>query len=116
MKFSIKGKVGKERYYIDGREVTRRAYERAMEAEKPALFREGYATGGQQPSCWPMTHTRGLACHKSQVKAMNERNAKRGCSVTYAPDGKPIIPDRGEYRRVLEIEGMHNNDGNGSRD
>ena len=52
-----------------------------------------------------------LGCHPSQVEALNERNRKRGVSVTYDRFGRAVIPDRNERRKLLEVEHMHDNEG-----
>lgn len=68
-------------------------------------WEEGTGFGGQQTTTYPM-ESDALACHPSQVEAMEARNKKHGIRVNYKPDGTAVIPDRGERRRLLRLEGM----------
>jgi hypothetical protein len=88
-------------YYLDGREVSEAEY-RAVYAPAgvPA------AGGWKKP-----LKSEALAVHPSQVAAANERNRRAGCSVTYAADGTAVVPDRGERKKLLKIEGFHDRDG-----
>lgn len=92
-------------YYLDGKEVT--------EAEYEAVYPPAESVAGVMFGGWtkPLLSD-ALAVHPSQVKEAEERNARRGCSVTYrADDGRAIIPDRGERKRLLKIEGLHDRSG-----
>lgn len=57
-----------------------------------------------------------MACTTRQIPAMMERNAKEGLRVDYNPEtGAPILRSREERRRLMRIEGLHDNQG-GYRD
>ncbi len=58
--------------------------------------------------CWPLK-CEALACHPTQVKALNERNKKHGINVEYDRKGFAIIPDQAAYRRLMKAEGVHQN-------
>lgn len=60
------------------------------------------------PQCWPMV-SEALAVHPKQVQEANERNRKHGVSVTYDRKGMAVIPDRNERRKLLRLEGFHDN-------
>ena len=62
------------------------------------------------PKCWPMV-SEALACHPNQVKKMNARARKHNLGVHYSRDGRCHIPDRGERKRLMRLEKMHDNEG-----
>ncbi len=45
------------------------------------------------------------------ILELRERNAKHGLDVEYRPDGKPVLRDRAQRRKLLRIEGKHDNQG-----
>lgn len=61
-------------------------------------------------SCWPMT-SQALAVHPEQVGEANERNRVHGVGVQYDPTGLAHIPDRAERKKLLRLEGKHDNNG-----
>lgn len=90
-------------YFLDGKEVTREEYEKVYPPPEGVPMAGGWSR--------PLLSD-ALAVHPSQVAEANARNARRGCSVTYDPkDGRAVIPDRAERRKLLKIEGMHDRDG-----
>lgn len=52
-----------------------------------------------------------LRVHPKQVKQANARNKRHGISVQYKADGTAVIPDRGEYKRLMKLEGCFDKDG-----
>lgn len=72
------------------------------------LFAAGYAGGHSNGSGWPMV-SEALACDPRQVKQHQERARRHGINVTYRPDGCVEIPDRGERKKLLKLEKMHDN-------
>lgn len=92
-------------FYLEGKEVTEAEYRRVFPEPTPGLPMSSMAWSRPQESD-------ALAVHPSQVDEANERNRRRGCSVTYRrDDGRAIVPDRGERKKLLKIEGMHDRDG-----
>lgn len=61
-------------------------------------------------TCWPMV-SEALAVHPSQVATANARNKRHGVNVVYDKNGAAHIPDRGERKRLLKLEGFHDNNG-----
>lgn len=60
---------------------------------------------------WRNFKSDGLAVHPDQCELAEQRNKLHGCSVTYdREDGRAIIPDRAERKRLLRIEKFHDND------
>lgn len=53
----------------------------------------------------------GLAVHPKQVEQANARNRRHGVNVVYDQKGMAHIPDRTERKRLLRLEGMHDNSG-----
>lgn len=94
-------------YLIDGRVVSKAQFD----AEFPDHeIIPGTVPIGHQPGAWPLESV-ALACHPKQVQAMNERNARNGVSTRYKPDGTAVIPDRGDRKKLLRLEGLHDNNG-----
>ncbi len=62
------------------------------------------------PSCWPMV-SEALAVHPDQVEAARARAKRHGVSVEYMADGRAVLPDRNERRRLLRLEGFHDRQG-----
>lgn len=92
-------------YYLEGKEVTEAEYEAVFPPPEPG------PVSSKKGRAWPMLSD-ALACHPDQVDAMNERNARSGISVTYdRTDGRAIIPDRAERRKLLKREGLHDRNG-----
>lgn len=54
--------------------------------------------------------SRALKVRPCQVEAARERNKKHGCNVDYLPDGRPIITDANQRRRLMKIEGVFDRD------
>jgi hypothetical protein len=97
---------GVERFFLSRAEVTEEEYRAVYPLPEPGTG----VPGGPSASGWPLKSD-ALAVHPSQIAEANERNARAGCSVRYQEDGRAVIPDKGEYRKVLKIEGYHNRDG-----
>lgn len=91
-------------YFKDGEVSTREAFEKAF-PPKPLG-----APAVAAPSCWPMKSV-ALAVHPEQVAEATERNRRHGVGVTYDPTGMAEIPDRGERKKILKLEGLHDNHG-----
>lgn len=113
MKFRQKGAAGRERYYMDAREVTRDEFERAFAEERALLpvVEEDPSCQGNRPWSKPILSD-ALAVHPDQIKDVMERNARHGIHVNYHPDdGRPILPDRDARRRLMRLERCHDNQG-----
>jgi hypothetical protein len=74
------------------------------------LFANGISGTGHQPSCWPMKSL-ALGCHPNQVEEITARNRKHGVNVSYDRFGRALIPDRGERKKLLKLEQLHDNNG-----
>lgn len=98
-----KEETGEAEYLLDGEVVT--------ESE----FRQGFpdkmgAPGGHAASCWPMK-SEALACHPDQVVDHNERNRSKGIGARYNADGTCVIESRGDRKKLLRLEKMHDKSG-----
>lgn len=113
MKFSKSGKPGKEVFKIDGTEVTEMEYELQMATEKARLpqIASDPEVPGNRPWGTPI-QSDALAVHPDQIPEVMERNAQHGLRIDYNPaDGRPILLDRDQRRRLMKIEGCHDNSG-----
>ncbi len=107
MKGVIGGTSDKPVYRIDGREVTKKEFD-LLFPDRPL---SGGNFGGHLPGNWPMMSD-GLAVHPDQVAEASERNKRNGINVTYDPrDGRAILPDRNERKKLLRLEGFRDNNG-----
>jgi hypothetical protein len=53
-----------------------------------------------------------LAVHPKQIQEAMARNARHGLYIDYNPaDGRPILRDRDQRRRLMKIEKCHDNSG-----
>jgi hypothetical protein len=102
--YSRDGKTA--RFFLDGEEVTREQFDAAFppKPDLPGSF------ASCQGACWPQESV-ALAVHPDQVAEANERNKAHGVNVTYKADGTAVVPDRGERRRLLRLEGYHDKQG-----
>ena len=104
------GRFGRKHFYIDGKEVTEREFNRAFPSKIEDLLASPTLLPAQTPTCWPMV-SEALAVHPKQVEQARIRNRRHGVAVDYLPDGRAILPDRGARRDLLRIEGFRDNNG-----
>lgn len=52
-----------------------------------------------------------LAVHPDQIAEVVERNRKHGLHIHYLPDGRPVLEDRAQRRRLMKVEGVHDRRG-----
>lgn len=64
----------------------------------------------QTPSAWPILSD-AMGVHPDQIPQAHERNRRHGIAVSYTPDGRAILPDRGARRDLMKLEGFHDNVG-----
>lgn len=96
-----------EEYYVEGQRVSKKKFD-SLVLTKPL----GVAMlAGNTSECWPMKSD-ALAIHPSQIKAVMEHDRKHGIATEYDPkDGRCIIKDQGQYRDLLKLRKMHQNNG-----
>jgi hypothetical protein len=103
----VYGEHGKpDRYFVDGKPVTRRAFFRLAPepVEAHHLVPSTYAGYPKKSDA--------LAVHPNQVAEANERNKKHGIAVTYEEGtGMAVIPSRHEQKKLVRLEGCFNKDG-----
>lgn len=90
-------------HFLDGKPVSEAQYRNLYPIPDAGI-------PGGTAKCWPM-RSEALACDPSQVKEMNERNAKAGIGAHYTPDGTCVIPDRWTRKKLLKAEGFHDKSG-----
>lgn len=78
-------------------------------------FRQGFpdktgTPGGHASSCWPM-RSEALSCHPDQAAEHNERNRSKGIGARYDRDGNCTIDSRGDRKKLLKLEKMHDKSG-----
>lgn len=65
----------------------------------------GETLPGLALSGWPLISD-AMGVHPKQVEQANARNKRHGVNVTYKKNGQAVIPDRGERRKLLKLEGF----------
>lgn len=105
MKFRAVGWGAKERFYIDDREVTKEEFDAAL----PSMVDEG-GTGDSFCGFAPLASD-ALAVHPAQIPEVMERNRRHGLYTEYDGEGRPILKSRDERRRLMRVEGCHDNNG-----
>lgn len=60
---------------------------------------------------WKPIVSRALSVHPKQVEEANARAKRHGLGIEYRPDGKPILTSRENRKKLLRLEGFHDNDG-----
>lgn len=108
MKAKISGHGDRTRYCLDGVQVSKEEFDLAVPNAPPAQEGDGM---GNRPWAKPILSD-ALAVHPEQIEEVMERNRERGLEVEYEKEyGRPILKDRDQRRRLMEIEGVHDRDG-----
>lgn len=117
-KFKCSGRLGKEKYFVDGKEVTKEEHDRLFEAERALLPQveepvdeEAAELAGLTSRPWtqPIEST-AMQVHPRQVKAVLERNARHGVNIEYRENGKPVLRSRQDRNNLMRIERMRDHD------
>lgn len=102
------GPRGTKRFYINDKEVTEEEWHARFPSKIDDLL-AGYFPQVQSPEGWPK-RSLALAVHKDQVAEANDRNKKHGIGTRYDTDGTAVIPDNGDRRKLLKLEGFVDKD------
>lgn len=104
----VYGRLGPVRWYINDVEVTEEEYNKRF---PPKPIEEIGVPMAAAPSIWQDHTSIALAVHPDQVAEATARNIRHGIRVTYDEEGTAHIPDRAERKKLLALEGMHDNSG-----
>jgi hypothetical protein len=74
------------------------------------MFAAAAAPGGTGTTGWPMV-SNALSVSPRQAAAANARAKAHGIGVVYDSKGKCHISDRGNRKKLMRLEGMHDNHG-----
>lgn len=115
MRKAVRGRVtydraGKATYFLGDREVPVGEFRKALGVKPFAPDPHGCVPGGTPTTGWPI-RSEALAVHSSQVDEANARARRHGINVHYEADGTCVIPDRGNRKKLLKLEGFHDNSG-----
>lgn len=90
-------------YYLDGVRVTKRQF---TAGKKPDVRKVGgrLVKPPRRVSGYPKV-SEALAVSARQVEEAQARADRHGVSVQYTPRGDVIVPDRGNWLKLLKLEG-----------
>ena len=97
-----------KRFYVNDTEVTEGEY---RERTKSKPVEPGDEVLTQSTTGWADFTSEALAVHPDQVGEANERAKRHGLGTKYDRNGFAHIPDRADRKRLLRLEGMHDNHG-----
>lgn len=103
MKGVIRGEGKKKKYFIDGREVTKRKFDR--------IFPDKPITSGAGLLGWKPLVSNALAVNPSQVKEAIAHAQSLGVPTDFLPDGSPVFRTRQHYKEYCRQYGFFNKDG-----
>ncbi len=98
----MKGVIRGEKYYIDGREVSKAEFDEAF----PDI-----GAGVNSPCHFKPIVSDALAVHPKQVQEATEDAKRKGVPTEFLPDGRPILRTRGHRRAYLRAYGFHDRNG-----
>lgn len=107
MRGKITGKAGKERYFVEGKEVSREEFDSAFPDHR---IEPGDVCGaGHQPSAWPLC-SEGAAVHPDQIPEATESAKNKGVPTSFTSDGCPIFTSRQHRKEYLRAYKMRDHD------
>jgi hypothetical protein len=90
-------------YFVNGVEVTKREFDRCFPDRARELSRtERRRMAKAGAARWPLKST-AMAVHPEQVEEANEHLKKNGCASRHDADGRLVIPDGGDRKRVMRL-------------
>lgn len=107
------GSGGKEKFFVDGKEVTEKEYVKVLAAQsRTSELLESHETpDGHRSACWPMVGSYSLMVHPRQKKKAQELAAAHGCPTEFTHDNRPIFRDRAHRKAYCEMEKCKDRDG-----
>lgn len=99
---------GKWVYYLNGKEVSQKAYENVYPPPPPA--KQGEAFMGTPLKGWPLT-SNAMAVHPDSVDEARNLDKSLGVPTEYTTEGQPIFENRAHRRRFLRAHQFHDKDG-----
>ena len=95
----IIGHGAKKRFVIDGKDVTQKEFERHF-PDKPIGSGDGLFG-------WKPLVSDALAVHPRQVKEAREDAARKGLTVEFLKDGRPVFNSRQQRRAYMDAYGFY---------
>lgn len=95
-------KVGKTKYRLDGKEVTKAVFMRAMKARGKAEGVPFTSRAWEQPQA-----CEALGVQPDHVKFERQLDAEAGLNVNYTPDGRPVFTSRRERNAYIRAKGYY---------
>lgn len=101
---------GKDCFFIDGKQVSKKVFDKKMNASIPK-DRRGIAPGGRKKRWrnWPMASD-AMGVHPKQIELARKLDRDRGAPPTeYTKDGRPIWTSEKHKRAFCRAHGTHDN-------
>lgn len=105
MKGKITGKLGSERYFLDGKEVSKKEFDRAFPDQALDV-----APSCVSCSAWPLISD-GAGVHPKQRAEAEALARKLGVPTEFTSAGSAVFRDRDHRKRFLKAHHMRDNDG-----
>lgn len=96
----IVGFAPNQRYFLDGKQVSKRVFEKAF-PPKPM------AAGGEcSLSSVPANVSNSLAVHPKRAREFQEDAKKKGCPTEFKADGSPVFTSRAHQAKYCKLYGF----------
>lgn len=94
---------GKECYFLDGKEVTKKVFNREMDKARPKV--KGRFINKRLKRGYPY-ESMAIACHPDDVKKAEAFAVKLGVPTEYKSNGSAVVRDAGHRRKLLKAMGL----------
>ena len=102
----MKGVIRGDRYFLDGREVTKAEFDRAFPDQSLAGDFGGLSGASTRPK-----ESISLGVHPTQVAEATESARAKGVPTEFKPNGRPVFTSRAHQKAYCRAYGFRNNDG-----
>jgi hypothetical protein len=100
-----------DRFFIDGREVTKEEHDRQFEQYRAALPQVKDPHDGSALAGWKPIHSDALACNPNQVPEMEAEAKRRGVPTEHDGEGRPVLTSRSHRRDYMRAFGFFDRHG-----
>lgn len=103
----VRGKMGQERYFVEGVEVTKEEWDATFPDHK---IYPGESLGTPSPGAWPLISD-AAGVHPEQIEDAMQGAKNLGVPTDFTAEGQAIFRDRDHRRRFLRAHGYFDKHG-----